>query len=218
MANTYADIQRQIAVLQKKAAEARKGELSKVIATIKKQITRFGLSPEDLFNGSATASPVPAAEPAVKKAANPPKYRDPNTGKTWTGLGKAPGWLVGAMEAGRADKFLIARLDGESAGKATAKVAMGSAAAKTVTTKATLKKPVDKAPVKAAVAKVVVSPAPRKAAAAKSAKAKPVGKGTSVIKNLAPKKSARKPGKEAAAVQNNGIVEGSQSVVQDSAT
>ena len=32
-----------------------------------------------------------------------PKYRDPSTGKTWTGRGKAPLWLAGKDKA----SFLI---------------------------------------------------------------------------------------------------------------
>ena len=42
-----------------------------------------------------------ASAQAVKKVA--PKYRDPATGKTWTGRGRAPTWLDGKDRA----QFLI---------------------------------------------------------------------------------------------------------------
>jgi DNA-binding protein H-NS len=111
MATTYAAIQRQIAVLQKKAAEARQAELAKVISGIRKQIAQFGLTPADLFDGAEPTSATGATTTAGKKSANPPKYRDPKTGKTWTGFGKAPGWLAPAMKAGKADAFLITTAD-----------------------------------------------------------------------------------------------------------
>ncbi|SDD93435.1 H-NS family nucleoid-associated regulatory protein [Paraburkholderia lycopersici] len=52
------------------------------------------------------AGATPKAATAVKtpKAGNyvrgpqPPKYRDPKTGATWSGRGTAPGWLAGARD------------------------------------------------------------------------------------------------------------------------
>ena len=40
-----------------------------------------------------------AAEQEAKRAAKrSPKYKDPNSGKTWSGLGRRPGWFVGAPD------------------------------------------------------------------------------------------------------------------------
>ena len=44
----------------------------------------FQLTPEDLFSSTKKGK-------AKSKA--PPKYRDPETGKTWTGRGPIPSWL-----------------------------------------------------------------------------------------------------------------------------
>ena len=37
-----------------------------------------------------------------------PKFRDPETGKTWTGVGKRPNWYMKATEGGRSDDHLKA--------------------------------------------------------------------------------------------------------------
>ncbi|MGA1018470.1 MAG: H-NS family nucleoid-associated regulatory protein [Phycisphaerales bacterium] len=37
-----------------------------------------------------------------------PKYRDPESGTTWSGRGRTPLWMVAAIEQGRTrDEFLI---------------------------------------------------------------------------------------------------------------
>lgn len=42
------------------------------------------------------------------RAPRPPKYRDPNTGATWSGNGMAPRWMRDAVAKGRSrDSFLI---------------------------------------------------------------------------------------------------------------
>jgi DNA-binding protein H-NS len=46
---------------------------------------------------------APTFKQKAKRPPNPPKYRDPKTGATWTGNGKAPAWLNGQDR----DEFLI---------------------------------------------------------------------------------------------------------------
>jgi DNA-binding protein H-NS len=59
-----------------------------------------GLSIVDLF-GSGRKS--------KRKGSVAPKYRDPNSGNTWTGRGRMPRWMVAATKGGKAKKedFLI---------------------------------------------------------------------------------------------------------------
>jgi len=45
----------------------------------------------------------PAGAKAKSKPTVPPKYRDPKTGKTWSGRGRAPAWL-----GKNPNRFLIA--------------------------------------------------------------------------------------------------------------
>jgi len=114
----------------------------------------------------AGATPKPAAAVKAPKAGNyvrgpqPPKYRDPKTGATWSGRGTAPAWLAGAKDR---SKFLIAKAE-PAAKTAKAPAARKSAAKKnTATRKATLKKEAAKA-----AATPARKAAPKNGAAAKS--------------------------------------------------
>ncbi|NUY34792.1 H-NS histone family protein [Paraburkholderia sp. JPY303] len=67
------------------------------------------------LNGNAgTGRGRPAGASKAAKSATPAKYRDPKTGATWTGHGRAPGWIAGAKDR---TVFLI---DAASASKAAA--------------------------------------------------------------------------------------------------
>ena len=63
----------------------RKALSSVAIAKVRDLVATHGLCIQDVFpNGSAS-------RPASKKVAA--KYRDPSTGKTWSGRGIAPRWF-----------------------------------------------------------------------------------------------------------------------------
>lgn len=172
MATTYKDIKRQIADLEKKAADARKAEVAKVIAGMKSQIAEYELTVADLFGAAHRAGVKAAKSAAPAKAPKPPRYMDPKTGKTWSGMGKAPGWIAAAVKKGKKEDFLIAKVEALRAAKANAKAA---------------------APAKSAKANAAPS-----AAAKKTAAAKPAAKGATVKaavakKAAAPQKAAGKP-------------------------
>ncbi|MBB5504688.1 H-NS family nucleoid-associated regulatory protein [Paraburkholderia atlantica] len=67
------------------------------------------------LNGNAgTGRGRPAGASKAAKSATPAKYREPKTGATWTGHGRAPGWIAGVKDR---TVFLI---DAASASKAAA--------------------------------------------------------------------------------------------------
>lgn len=105
---TLAAIEKQIAALQKKAAALRKADLSAVAAKVKALIAQHGLSADDLgLTGKPAGKVKPVATRRKSPAAKPsgiPKYQDPASGKTWTGIGKPPAWIAGAKNR---DAFLI---------------------------------------------------------------------------------------------------------------
>ncbi len=102
---SYKELVQQIESLQKKAEEIRKKELNQVIAEINEKIAAYKLRPSDLKFGGSTA--VETAKKSRKVVAA--KYRDPQTGQTWTGRGRSPLWVRHAEEAGQSrDSFLIA--------------------------------------------------------------------------------------------------------------
>lgn len=89
---TYLELKAQAEALAQQAEEARLAELDSVIATIREQIAEYGITPDQLFGRRRAAAPIA------------PKYRDPKTGATWSGRGKAPHWIADAKNRNR---FLI---------------------------------------------------------------------------------------------------------------
>lgn len=94
--NTYAEIQAQIAELERKAKEARALELAGAKAQIAEIMATYGLTLDDLRG-------VRQSKPSKARQTVPAKYRNPETGATWTGRGRVPLWLVGKNK----DDFLI---------------------------------------------------------------------------------------------------------------
>ena len=74
-------------LLDKQIKEAVQREKADGIAKAKAIIEQYDLSASDLFSRKA------GSKAGVGKVA--PKYRNPTTGETWTGRGKAPKWIDG---------------------------------------------------------------------------------------------------------------------------
>ncbi|ACC73404.1 H-NS histone family protein [Paraburkholderia phymatum] len=93
---TYRQLTAQLEKLQKEMEQAREQEVTQAIADIRQKIADYGITAEELgFSSKAARAP--------RKPALPPKYRNPKTGETWSGRGRAPGWLAGKNR----EKFLI---------------------------------------------------------------------------------------------------------------
>jgi len=75
--------------------EQRTAELSEAVSKVKALIAEYGLTQEDIFGG------VRAKKEKVEgvKAKVAAKYRDPVSGKEWSGRGIAPKWLQGLNKA-----------------------------------------------------------------------------------------------------------------------
>ena len=98
MTVSYQDIQAQIRDLTVAAEEARKAELSQALDSIRELIQQYGLTQDDLlglFKKRRGRTAGAKAAPATKGVA---KYRDPETGRTWTGQGKPPNWIKDAPD------------------------------------------------------------------------------------------------------------------------
>ena len=76
--------------LEKQIAEVRQNELADAIAKVRALISEFGLTQSDIFGGTVKVRKV--KDTTSKVAA---KYRDPISGKEWSGRGLAPKWLQG---------------------------------------------------------------------------------------------------------------------------
>ena len=109
---TLSDIKKQIASLEKQAAALLKEAASEAAKKAAALIKQHGLTAADVGlapkpGKAATVKKAVAKgkpKPAAAKPAGVPKYRDPKSAKTWTGNGKAPGWIAGAKNR---DRFLI---------------------------------------------------------------------------------------------------------------
>jgi DNA-binding protein H-NS len=85
---SYQELLAQREQLDKQIKEAVQREKADGIAKAKVIIEQYGLNASDLFSRKAGSSRGPSSKVA-------PKYRDPSTGETWTGRGKAPKWIEG---------------------------------------------------------------------------------------------------------------------------
>ncbi len=170
-------IHKQIVALQAEAERITQQEMSAAIAKVKGLMSEFGLTIEHLTQSVVGKPAAKKAKATKAKTASVAKYADPKTGKTWSGFGRAPGWIAGAKNR---DEFLV------SAANAATKPA---AAKKNAATKASAP---EKKRVKAK-ASAVAKPAAKKSAAPKAvAKKKPATKAPASKKIVKPKAAAKK--------------------------
>nr|WP_315594953.1 H-NS family nucleoid-associated regulatory protein [uncultured Cupriavidus sp.] len=94
----------QLASVNAQLERLRATEVPKVVQEIQKLMQEYDLSIEDIA-GKLSVEPAARAVPTKTKAAPPPRYRDPKTGQTWSGRGRAPAWI-----GKKPERFLVDRL------------------------------------------------------------------------------------------------------------
>lgn len=181
MSTSLSKLKSQIAKLQKQAATIESG----IVARIKAEIAKHGLTANDLFGNLSTgqgagavravAKPKAAVKAGAAKASRAPKYAD-GSGNSWGGMGKRPRWIHDALNAGKSlDDFLVAGKKTPAAKTKPAEVKVAPAKKAKAAKKAA---PMKRAAVQeAASTKVASAPVavkrPAKAAAKKIAVKKP---------------------------------------------
>lgn len=93
MPTSLARISAQIEKLERQAEALRGGAVQKV----RKLMAELGVTLDDL-NGSGSSASNRRGGAAGKPSVGKAKYRDPATGKTWTGHGRAPEWIKNASD------------------------------------------------------------------------------------------------------------------------
>jgi len=88
---SYKELLKQREALEQQISEARKRELSEAVAQVRSLVAEYGLTAQDVFPAGKGAGKGTRSSTAGTKVA--PKYRNPATGETWTGRGKAPKWI-----------------------------------------------------------------------------------------------------------------------------
>jgi DNA-binding protein H-NS len=86
----------QKAELERRIAEAQREERSAAIAEVRRLMDQYGLTAADLSGRSS----APRKSGGGSKVA--PKYRNKETGETWSGRGLQPNWLKKALAEGKA--------------------------------------------------------------------------------------------------------------------
>ena len=80
MAESYRQLKARISELETQAEAVRRNELRMLLLQMRRDIREYGITPEQLFS--------PDLSDLVR-------YRDPESGKTWNGLGRPPNWIRG---------------------------------------------------------------------------------------------------------------------------
>lgn len=81
----YKELLEQKRDLERRIEEARRAEAAAELERVRKTVTEFGFTPDDVFGKRRRGAGQAVAA----------KYRNPETGDTWSGRGRQPGWLKG---------------------------------------------------------------------------------------------------------------------------
>ncbi len=103
---TLESLQAKIQTLQVQAEALVAKKSSAVIEKIKSLMAEHGLTTADIDAHVAGKKHglKPGAKAATKGGSPVANYRDPKTGATWSGRGRAPGWIAAAKDR---SKFLV---------------------------------------------------------------------------------------------------------------
>ncbi|MFL9889894.1 MULTISPECIES: H-NS family nucleoid-associated regulatory protein [Paraburkholderia] len=118
---TLQNLQARIAKLQAQAESIVKKDSTAVIAKIHDLMEKHGLTTADInahISGGKKRGRKLGVKAAAKSAAPAATYRDPKTGATWSGRGRAPGWIANAKNR---SKYLV---EGNGIGVPAAKKAV----------------------------------------------------------------------------------------------
>ncbi len=86
--SNYKELLQQREQLEKQIQEARNKELADAVGKVHALVAEFSLTAEDVF------PPAKGKRAGTTGSKVAPKYKNPATGETWTGRGKAPKWIA----------------------------------------------------------------------------------------------------------------------------
>lgn len=96
--STYKELLKQREQLEQQIKDARSKELSDAVEKVRALVAEFSMTAEDVF------PPARGKRPGSTGSKVAPKYKNPETGDTWTGRGKAPKWIAAVDDR---EKFAI---------------------------------------------------------------------------------------------------------------
>ncbi|WP_087689109.1 H-NS family nucleoid-associated regulatory protein [Pandoraea sp. PE-S2R-1] len=80
MAENYRDVKKRIRALEAAAEQLRRRELHQILTDMRQTIRRYSITPDQFFG--------PDLPDLVR-------YRNPDSGETWNGMGRPPNWIRG---------------------------------------------------------------------------------------------------------------------------
>lgn len=82
--------------LERQIEQAQRVARADAISKVKSLMSEYGLTVADLSSRASPAKPTKEEKPKVAA-----KYRNRETGETWTGRGLKPRWLASALSQGK---------------------------------------------------------------------------------------------------------------------
>lgn len=100
------ELRKEIAALQMQALEEQLAAKKTAIDEIKALMAEKGVTLDDLAGRKPRGKVAPGKSDGRKSVV--PKFRNPDTGETWSGRGQQPRWLRAFVDAGKTvDEFRI---------------------------------------------------------------------------------------------------------------
>ncbi len=110
---TVADLDKVVAEARRQREARRESGKKELVEEFRAKAEAMGLSLAELIGDSAqTGRPaVKTSQPKKGASAAPQavKYRNPDTGETWSGRGRVPKWMALAQEQGRSREEFLAK-------------------------------------------------------------------------------------------------------------
>jgi DNA-binding protein H-NS len=94
---TLSELIAQKTAIEKQITAARQREVGDAVAKVRALVDEYQLTAADIFTGSKTKKTAKTGNKTASKVAA--KYKNPETGATWTGRGITPKWLAGKNKA-----------------------------------------------------------------------------------------------------------------------
>ncbi|MBW5288111.1 H-NS histone family protein [Burkholderia gladioli] len=89
---SYIELRAELEALEDQLETARKAEFADVVTEVRQRVQEFGLTAADIFGS------LPRAGQRSRRAPAAVRYRDPDTGRTWSGRGRQPQWIAQAAD------------------------------------------------------------------------------------------------------------------------
>jgi DNA-binding protein H-NS len=90
----YRELLAQAEELDRQIASARQVEAASALADVQAKIAEFSFTVEEVFS---------TKKPRKTRERSGPRYRDPDSGATWSGMGREPAWIKGKNRAAFVD-------------------------------------------------------------------------------------------------------------------